>query len=79
MFSDGLDGVVEIEEEDVKIFGVGTSMEESSYAFVVRKLSLFWRLSIPLSKCVNPLAWWWSHECQFPNVGFTTKNILKIF
>jgi hypothetical protein len=62
MLSGGFDGVVEIEEDDVKIFGVGTSMEESSYAFVARKLPLFWRLSIPLFKCVNPLAWWWSHE-----------------
>ncbi len=56
MFSDGLYGVVEIEEEDVKIFGVGASMEEFSYAFVTRKLFLFWRLSISLSKCINLLA-----------------------
>jgi hypothetical protein len=78
MFSNRLDGVVEIEEEDVKIFGVKASMEESSYAFVPQKLSLFWRLSIPLSKCVNLLAWWWSHESQFPNVGFLAKFLKKI-
>ncbi len=68
MLSDGFDGVVEIEKEDVKKFGVKESTE-SSYALVVRNLFVFWRLSIPLSKW-NPFAWWWSHESQFPNVGF---------
>jgi hypothetical protein len=70
MLSGGLDGVVETKKEEVEIFGVGESMEESSYALVTKKLFIFWRLSIPLSKCVNPFAWWWSHESQFPNVGF---------
>jgi len=49
MLSDGFDGVVEIEKEDVKKFGVKESTE-SSYALVVRNLFVFWRLSIPLSK-----------------------------
>jgi hypothetical protein len=79
MLSDGLHGVVETKEDDVKFFGVGESMEESSYALVARKLSLFWRLSIPLSKCVSPLAWWWSHESQFPNVGFLAIYFLRFF
>jgi hypothetical protein len=37
MLSDKLDGhVVEVEEDDTKIFGVQTSTEEFSHAFVTR-------------------------------------------
>jgi hypothetical protein len=43
-----------------------------------RELSLFKRLFIPSSACANPLAWWLTHEGQFPNVGFLTKQILGI-
>jgi hypothetical protein len=47
-------------------------MEKSSCAFVVAKLFTM------LVTCVDPLAWWWIHENQFPNVGFLAKQILKI-
>jgi hypothetical protein len=43
-------------EENSNIFGVGTSMEESSCAFVVGELSLFKRLYVSLATCVDPLA-----------------------
>jgi hypothetical protein len=58
------------------MFGVGTSMEKSSWALVTTKLSLFQRLSIPPSGCVDPLAWWQTHEGQFANVVFLGKQIL---
>jgi hypothetical protein len=64
-------------EKDNNIFNVGTSMEKSSCALVV-KLSLFRRLSISLATCVDPLAWWWIHETQFPNVSFLVKQLLRI-
>jgi hypothetical protein len=43
-------------EKDSNIFGVGTSMEESSHALVVKELSLFRRLFVSLATCVDPLA-----------------------
>jgi hypothetical protein len=49
--NDGCDGpIVEIKEDDTNICGVGTSMEESSYVLITKKLCLFQRLSILLSK-----------------------------
>jgi len=42
MPSDKLDGhVVEVEEDDTKIFSIQTSMEEFSHAFVTRELVYF--------------------------------------
>jgi len=40
------------------MFSVGASMEESSYVLVVGELSLFKRLFIFASKCVDLLSWW---------------------
>jgi hypothetical protein len=65
-------------KEDNNTFCVGTSMEKTSCAFVVGDLSLFMRLSISFVTCVDPLAWWWIHETQFPNVSFLAKQILGI-
>jgi hypothetical protein len=64
-------------EEDNNIFGVGISMEESSCALVVGKLSLF-RSFMTLIACVDPLVWWHIHGTQFPNVSFLAKQILGI-
>lgn len=36
------------------------------------------RLSISSSTCANPLTLWRMHESQILNVGFFTKQILKI-
>jgi hypothetical protein len=47
----------QIEEEDSNMFSVRTYMEESSRALVIVKLSLFQRLPIPPSMCVDLLAW----------------------
>jgi hypothetical protein len=55
------------------MFGVGTSIEESSRALVTGELSLFKRISIHSFACEDPLAWWWMHKGQFPNVGFFAK------
>jgi len=46
-------------EKNNNIFGVGTSMEESSHALIVGELSLFKRLYVIPTTCVDPLAWWW--------------------
>jgi hypothetical protein len=47
--NDGHGGpVVEIEDDNTNIFGVGASMEEFSHVLITRELSLFQRLSIPL-------------------------------
>jgi hypothetical protein len=53
-------------------------IEESSQALITRELSLFKRLFIHSSACAHPLAWWWMHEGQFPNVGFFAKQIFGI-
>jgi hypothetical protein len=44
------------QEDDINIFGVETSIKESSCAFAIGELSLFKRLSIFLSRCDDPLA-----------------------
>jgi hypothetical protein len=61
-------------ELEENMFGVGASIEKSSHTLIIRELSLFRRLSIPSSTCADPLAWWWMHEGQFPNVGFLAKQ-----
>jgi hypothetical protein len=44
ILGDGFGGpILEIEEDDINIFGVGMSMEKSLLAFLIRKLSLFWK------------------------------------
>jgi len=54
--------VFQTEEEDNNMFGVKTSMEETSWALIITKKNLFRKLSIPPSICVDPLAWWQTHE-----------------
>jgi len=44
--------------EKDNIFGVGASMEESSRALVVEEFSLFKRLSVSPTTCVDPLTRW---------------------
>jgi hypothetical protein len=44
------------------MFDVGASMEESSQTFITAKISLFQRLSIPQSMCVDLLVSWQTHE-----------------
>jgi hypothetical protein len=60
------------------MYGVGTSIEESSLAFVPRELFLLKRLSTIPYACVNPLASWHIHEGQFSNVSFLVKQTLGI-
>ncbi len=44
ILGDGLGGLIlKIEKDDTNIFGVGMSMEKSLLAFLIRKLSLFWK------------------------------------
>jgi hypothetical protein len=60
------------------MFGVGASIEESSWALNIGELFLFRRLSISSSTCADPLTWWQMHEGQFPNVIFLAKQNLGI-
>jgi hypothetical protein len=53
-------------------------MEKSSCALVVGELSLFKRLYVTPTTCVDLLTWWWIHETQFPNVSFFAKYLLGI-
>ncbi len=53
-----------VEDDETNMFGVGASMEESSWALVTKELPLFWRLAIPPSMCANPFAWLKIHEGQ---------------
>jgi hypothetical protein len=47
ILGDGCGGpILEIEEDDINIFGVGKAMEKSLLAFLIRKLSLFWKYII---------------------------------
>jgi hypothetical protein len=55
------------------MFGVGVSMEEFPCVLIIGKLFLFKRLFIFPYAGANFLFWWWSHENQFPNVGFLAK------
>ncbi len=72
--SNGHDGfIVKVEEDDINIFGVGTSIEKYMCVLVIRELSLFWRLYILLFKCVDPFSWWQTHTNQFPNVGLPNR------
>jgi len=45
-------------KENNNIFGVDSSMEKSSHALVVGELSLFRKLFVTFTTCVDPLAWW---------------------
>jgi hypothetical protein len=44
------------------MFGMGTSIEESSRTLISQELSMFKRLSISSSTCANLLTWWHMHE-----------------
>ncbi len=67
-----------VKEDETDMFGVGASMEKNSWALITRELSLFWRLDIPPPMCVDPFAWWKTHEGQFPSVGILAKQVLGI-
>jgi hypothetical protein len=62
------------EEFEKNMFGVGASIEESSCALIIKKLSMFKRLPILPFACVDPLAWWCIHEGQFSDMGFLVKH-----
>ncbi len=50
------------EKFDENMFGVGASIDESSCALVTRELFMFKRLLVLPFECVDPLAWWCTHE-----------------
>jgi len=49
-------------EFEKNMFGMGTSIEESFLALIIRELSMFRRLSISSSTCADLLTWWHMHE-----------------
>jgi len=48
---------VHIDYENSQIFGVQTSIKESSHTLLIKELFLFQKLSIPTSMHVNPFAY----------------------
>ncbi len=66
------------EDEETNMFDIVASIKKSSWAWVIIELSLFWRLFIHLFMCANPLAWWQTHEGQFPNVRLIIKHFFGI-
>jgi len=60
-------------ELETNMFGVEASIKESSQALVIGELSLFMKLSISSSPCVDPVTWWCVHEGQFQKVKFFNK------
>jgi hypothetical protein len=61
------------EFEKKKCLVWGPSIEKSSCALVIRELSMFKRVHVLPSSCVDPLAWWRIHEGQILNMGFLVK------
>jgi len=55
----------QFEKEKGNMFGVGTSMEESSHVFTIREFFFIRKLSILAFACANFLSWWQCHEIQF--------------
>jgi hypothetical protein len=60
------------------MFELEASCEEFSQALIIRKSSLFKRLSITFVACEDPLAWWYNQKRQFLNVAFLAKQIFNI-
>jgi hypothetical protein len=40
--------------------------------------SLYFTNYLSHNLCIDPLAWWWTHEVQFLNVVFLAKQIFEI-
>jgi hypothetical protein len=53
-----MDLLLKMKTKKIHMFGIGTFMEESSWALVIGELALFQRLFILLFMCANPLALW---------------------
>jgi hypothetical protein len=60
------------------LFGEPTSTEEANESLLKSKLSLFHWIVVLEEDLKSLLAWWKTHESQFLNVGFLTKQILGI-
>jgi hypothetical protein len=60
------------------LFGELTSTEEANESLLKSKLSLFHWIVVLEEDLKSLLAWWETHESQFLNVGFLTKQILGI-
>jgi hypothetical protein len=60
---------------DDLLFGESTSIEEG---LLKSKLFLFCQIVVSKEDLKSPLAWWKTHESQFPDVGFLARQILGI-
>ncbi len=63
---------------DDSLFGELASIEEVNEGLLESELSLFCRIVVLEEDLKSPLAWWKTHESQFPNVGFLARQILGI-
>jgi hypothetical protein len=60
------------------LFDELTSIEEGNESLLKSKLSSFHWIVVLEEDLKSLLAWWKTHESQFLNVGFLTKQILGI-
>jgi len=60
------------------LFGELTSTKEANESLLKSKLSLFHWIVVLEEDLKSLLAWWKTHESQFLNDGFLTKQILGI-
>jgi len=63
---------------DDSLFGELACTKETREGLLKSKLSLFCQIVVSEEDLKSPLAWWKTHESQFPNVGFLAKQILGI-
>jgi hypothetical protein len=52
--------------------------EATLHGLLKNELGLFRHLLVKLEDYQLPLTWWKSHEIQFPNVFFITRQIFRI-
>jgi hypothetical protein len=73
---DPIDALMVVNENS--IFGLVTSNETILQGLLKNELSLFCHLHVKPKHCLLPLTWWKSHELQFPNISFITRQIFEI-
>jgi len=67
----------QIKEEDNNMFGVGLILK-SLLGHLLLHNSLYFKNYPSHNPCIDPLAWWWTHEVQFLNVILLAKHIFEI-
>jgi hypothetical protein len=64
--------------DDDSIFGAMTSNVATLHKLLKNESGLFHHSHVKPEDFLLPLAWWKSHEAEFPNVSFVVQKILRI-